>query len=44
MLYEQDAEVYSPQLQTLKQDYLTGVSALIKKGIAPQGGGRGDSR
>ena len=41
---EEDIEIYGPQLKTLKQDYLTGVSALIKKGIAPQGGGRGDSR
>ncbi len=37
MLSEEDMEIYGPQLQTLKQDYQQGISAL-KGGGAPQGG------
>ena len=40
MLFEEDAEVYAPQLQTLKQDYQQGIAALRGGMAAPGAGGR----
>ena len=41
MLDEEDMEIFSPQLQTLKQDYQQGVQMLLGQGASPaKGGGR----